>query len=151
MERQVEVRRALISDAKTLTGISKRAFDSDVCCGNSGLGGPPGYDSDSWQKKVIEAIDYDKILLNEKIIGGVIVRDEGSGSFNLMRIFIDPDYHRNGYGLQSMHDTLEKYPNAKRWWLDTPAWNTRTCPFYLKLGFEIKEEKDGSLIFEKLV
>ena len=58
---------------------------------------------------MIEAIDYYKIMQNGEIIGGIIVGDERSGSFNLVRIYIDPDYHRNGYGLQSMRDILEKY------------------------------------------
>ncbi len=63
-------------------------------------------------------------------------------------MFIDPKYHRSGYGLQSINDIFKKYPKAKRWWLDTPAWNVRTRLFYLKSGFEIIDEKDEFRIFE---
>ena len=134
MKGQVIIEKAQISDTETLTGISKRAFDSDVHCGGQGPGGPPGYDSVSWQKNVIEAVDYYRITLNGETIGGIIVKDEGHGSFNLARIYIDPGYYGNGYGLQSMHAVMAQYPNAKRWWLDTPAWNTRTRSFLSKNG-----------------
>ena len=50
-----------------------------------------------------------------------------------------------------MHEVMAKYPQAKRWWLDTPAWNTRTRSFYLKLGFDLTVEKDDFLIFEKTI
>lgn len=145
----VHIEKASLCDAKVLAEISKNSFDSDVCCGGKGPGGPPGYDSISWQQKVIEAVHYYKVMIDQRIIGGVIVSDQEQGVYNLMRIYIDPAYHKRGFGLAAMSDVLSKYPDAKRWWLDTPAWNTRTRPFYLKCGFQIKEEKDGFLIFER--
>ena len=149
MSLDIHIERASRSDAEVLAEVSKNAFDSDVCCGGRGPGGPPGYDSVSWQRRVIDAVDYYTITTDRRIIGGVIVRDEGNGVCNLMRVFIDPAYHRRGIGLTAMREVLSRYPNAKRWWLDTPAWNTRTRPFYLKCGFEIREHKDGFLIFER--
>jgi len=148
MDRELVLERALISDADRLTEISISAFHTDVDCGGKDLGGPPGYDSILWQEKVIESTDYYKIKLDSDIIGGIIVWDQGNGIFNLMRMYLDPTYHRSGYGLVSIHDAMVKYTSAKRWWLDTPAWNSRTRPFYLKCGFSIREEKDGLLIFE---
>lgn len=35
------------------------------------------------------------------------------------------------------------------WWLNTPAWNTRTPGFYERLGFEVVDRRDGLLIYEK--
>ena len=149
MTSDVQLEKASLCDAELLAEISKRAFDSDVCCGGKGPGGPPGYDSLSWQQEVIEAVDYYKIMVDRHIIGGVIVRELGRGVYKLMRIFVEPTHHRRGYGLAAVWHVLTMYPDAKQWCLDTPSWNTRTRPFYLKCGFHIKEEKDGALIFER--
>ena len=43
--------KASTSDALTLNGISKRAFDSDVQVGAPSAGGPPGYMSVSYHTK----------------------------------------------------------------------------------------------------
>jgi len=149
MTRHVCIERASVDDAEALSEISRRAFDSDVHCGSEEPGGPDGYDSVSWQQQVIEAFDYYKIVLDQRLIGGLIVRCLPQRVCKLARMFIDPAYHRFGHGMTAMNAALAMYPDAKRWWLDTPAWNTRTRPFYLKCGFHIKEEKDGILIFER--
>ena len=44
---------------------------------------------------------------------------------------------------------FERYPQASIWRTDTPAWNTRTRPFYEKLGFRIVKEEEGLLLFER--
>ena len=44
--------KASTSDALTLNGISKRAFDSDVQVGASSAGGPPGYMSVPYHTKM---------------------------------------------------------------------------------------------------
>ncbi len=46
--------KASTSDALTLNGISKRAFDSDVQVGVPSAGGPPGYMSVSYHTNVFE-------------------------------------------------------------------------------------------------
>lgn len=151
MNQTIDIQKALPSDASILTGISIKSFHSDIHHGFDKEGGPPGYDSESYQLQVIENIDYYKVLLGQKIIGGVIVFYEGNGKYNLARIYIDPDYHRQGYGLLAMEMILKKYPDAKEWWLDTPSVNTRTRPFYLKCGFEISREEGGLLIFKRVL
>jgi len=42
-----------------------------------------------------------------------------------------------------------RYPQARTWTTDTPAWNRRTRPFYEKLGFRVVKDEDGLLHFEK--
>jgi GNAT superfamily N-acetyltransferase len=98
-----------------------------------------------------QASAYLKIILGEKIVGGLIVFHRSRGNFYLGRIFLDPDYHHQGLGLGTIEMLLERYPEASRWKLDTPVWNRRTHAFYHKLGFSIYKEKDGLLYFEKLV
>lgn len=138
-------------DAQTLAEISKRAFDSDINFGAPGPGGPPGYDSPAWQESVMQqASAYLNILLSEQIVGGIIVFHHGRGHYYLARIFLDPEHHHQGWGLRAVELLFERYPEARRWTLDTPAWNTRTQNFYHKLGFSVYKEKDGLQYFEKL-
>lgn len=141
-----------LSDAKVLTEISKKAFESDILCGNSEVGGPPGYDSVQWHRDIInnpQATCFN-LVLDEKVTGGAVVFTlETQGVYNLGRIWLDPSYHRRGLGQEAMKLVEAQFPDAKRWVLDTPAWNIRTRAFYQKLGYSIIKESDF-LIFEKL-
>jgi hypothetical protein len=62
---------------RILAQISERAFHSDTHCGATGLGGPPGYNSDAWQIRMMTAGKYYRILFGEQIVGGFIVRVMG--------------------------------------------------------------------------
>lgn len=144
---------ATLKDAKVLAEVSKQAFDSDVDFGAPGPGGPPGYDSPNMQRWVMNQKNwsYYKILSeNDQIIGGFFIEDKGRGELILQRIFVDPEYHGQGAGIQAMEFALSLHTDAKCWKLDTPAWNTRTRQFYQKLGFQIVKE-DQFLYFEKRI
>jgi GNAT superfamily N-acetyltransferase len=146
----LHLERAVERDAVRLTQISIRAFHSDLSCGASSEGGPPGYDSEEWQHRVIAGTPTYKVLFGGEVVGGIIVVDQGQGNYNLARMFVDPDHQGRGIGLESVHLLFELYPDAVKWTLDTPAWNTRTQPFYRKLGFRVVGETGhGLLLFEK--
>ena len=51
-------------DALTLTGISKRAFDSDILVGAESTGGPPGYMSVPFHTKMARQ-DHREIYIKE--------------------------------------------------------------------------------------
>lgn len=124
-------------DAEKLADISKRAFDSDIDHGAPGEGGPSGYDSPDHQRLMIEnkSGDYLKIQYDGKIVGGTTVWKVSDTHYEIFNVFVDPDYHRKGIGKESFRLIMEKYPQAKRWTLDTPEWNTRTKGYYEHLGF----------------
>ncbi|MCK4261341.1 MAG: GNAT family N-acetyltransferase [Halanaerobiales bacterium] len=138
------------SDAHSLAEVSKRSFDSDIHCGASNPGGPPGYDSPEWQTSMMnKATAYYKILLDKKIVGGFIIFKVSNGHYELGRIFIDSDFHNHGIGTKAMEFMWKEFSDAMKWSLDTPAWNTRTKYFYTKIGFSIVQEKNGFIFFEK--
>jgi GNAT superfamily N-acetyltransferase len=148
----IRFEKARSKDAATLARISERAFHSDIHCGASGLGGPPGYKSDEWQKKMMRIGDYYKILAGDEIVGGLIVFRKGPRQYQLGRIFVDPDHQNQGVGTQAMEFLGEEYPLAKRWTLDTPAWNRRTRHFYKKVGFvEVGTDGRGGILLEKRI
>ncbi len=144
--------RATPRDARTLAEVSRRAFHSDVACGAPGPGGPPGYDSAEWPKKMMRLGQYFKILLDGRIVGGIIVFPQGPRHYELGRIFVDPAVQNQGIGAQAFEFLWQEYPLAKRWTLGTPAWNKRTRHFYAKMGFVAvgMDEPDG-IRFEKLM
>lgn len=130
------------SDALTLTGISKRAFDSDVYVGGPSKGGPPGYMSLSFHTKMARQGHLYKLTEEGLVVGGAILflkKEE----LNVSRIFIAPEHFRKGYGIFMMQEVENMFPEAKALTLDTPVWNVRTNSFYAKLGYqEIKRDKE---------
>lgn len=137
-------------DAAALADISRRAFETDSAVGGTGPGGPPGYDTAAWQRSMMtKASAYWKLLLDGQLIGGAIVFSYPRGRYYLARIFLDPDYHRQGLGLRAMEALLAAYPEARVWRLETPPWNRRTGAFYKKLGFRVVRETAEDVFFQK--
>jgi RimJ/RimL family protein N-acetyltransferase len=149
----VHLRKARASDAETLAQASERAFHNDVHYGApSPEGGPPGYNSAAWQKRMMRAGEYYTILYGEQIVGGVIVFRKGTREYELGRIFIEPEFQNQGIGTMAFDYLWQTYPLAKRWTLGTPKWNRRTRHFYAKVGFtEIGEDSHGGVLFERRI
>ena len=130
------------SDALTLTGISKRSFNSDVLIGGPPSGGPPGYMSVPFHTKMARQGHLYKLTEEGLIIGGAILFLKND-ILNVGRIFVAPEHFRKGYGIFMMQEIEKMFPEAKEFTLYTPVWNARTNSFYLKLGYkEIKRDKD---------
>ena len=130
------------SDALTLTGISKRSFDSDIEVGAPAKGGPPGYSSVTFYTKMARQKHLYKLIDNGLIIGGALLFADKE-RLNVGRIFVAPEHFRKGYGIFMMHEVENMFPEVKEFTLDTPVWNARTNSFYSKLGYkEIKRDKE---------
>jgi GNAT superfamily N-acetyltransferase len=130
-------------DAEALAGISKDAFYTDnkldsflEVFGPQSPGGPPGYDSPDFQKFIMKIMNYYKILVDDKIVGGLFFSSANRDHYVLERIFVSPSYHRKGIARRAMELILDKHLDAKFWTLGTPNWNRRTQKFYEKLGFK---------------
>ena len=129
------------SDALTLTGISKRAFETDVLVGGPSKGGPPGYMSIPFHTKMARMKHLYKLTNNGLIVGGAILSLKDD-TLNIERIFIAPEHFRKGYGIFMMQEIEGLFPDVKEYKLDTPIWNVRTNAFYTKLGYkEVKRDK----------
>ena len=63
------------------------------------------------------------------------VRQGRAAIYELGRLFLDPQWHRQGIGKRLMALLFAAYPRPRRWTLDTPIWNRRTRAFYEGLGF----------------
>ena len=130
------------SDTLTLTGLSKRAFETDVLVGGPTKGGPPGYMSVPFHTKMARMKHLYKLTDNGLIVGGTILSLKGN-TLNIERIFIAPEHFRKGYGIFMMQEIEGLFPDVKEYKLDTPIWNVRTNAFYIKLGYkEVKRDKE---------
>jgi RimJ/RimL family protein N-acetyltransferase len=132
---EIGLRQAQPEDAADLAAISRRAFHSDVAVGAPGPAGPPGYDDPLWQQEMMATGRYQAITVDGHLAGGALVFDLGSGHHELSRIFLDPQWHRQGVGRRAVRLVLASYPRVRRWTLDTPVWNRRTRALYEGLGF----------------
>ena len=136
------------SDALTLNGISKRAFDSDVKVGAVSSGGPPGYMSVSYHTKMARMNCLYKLTDNGLILGGAILFLD-KDKLNIGRIFVSPENHRKGYGIYMMQEIEKMFPDVKEFTLDTPIWNVRTNSFYSKLGYKELRRNDEFIFYFK--
>lgn len=138
----IQFTKAGTSDALVLNAISKLAFDSDAEVGAPSTGGPPGYMSLKYHMKMARSGHLFKLTENGLIIGGAILFPDGD-TLNIGRIFVNPVYHRKGYGIRMMQEIEAMFPEIRTFTLDTPAWNIRTNTFYLKLGYtEVKRNEE---------
>ena len=145
-------RRARAEDAEALARASKQAFDYDIHYGAPGPGGPPGYDSGAWQRRMMRLGDYYVIEESGKVIGGMIVFRKQPRCYEVGRVFIDPEFQNQGIGSEAFLFLWKTYPLAKRWSLGTPRWNQRTRHFYAKVGFtEVGADGHGGGLFERRV
>ncbi|MCR5633938.1 MAG: GNAT family N-acetyltransferase [Lachnospiraceae bacterium] len=133
------------SDALTLTGISKRSFDSDIEVGAPAKGGPPGYSSVTFYTKMARQKHLYKLIDNGLIIGGALLFADKE-RLNVGRIFVGPENFRKGYGLLMMQEIELLFPDVKQFTLDTPIWNIRTNSFYHKIGY-VEIRRDAEFVY----
>ncbi|MBN1934552.1 MAG: GNAT family N-acetyltransferase [Anaerolineae bacterium] len=151
-QRDIRLAKTVARDGTSLAQISGRAFDNDIHYGAPGPGGPPGYKSAEWQRKMMRLGNYFKILVDVQIVGGIIVFAKEPRCYELGRIFIDPDYQNQGIGTRAFEFLWQEYPLAKKWTLGTPAWNRRTRHFYSKIGFvEVGTDGRDGILFERCI
>ncbi len=136
------------SDALTLTGISKRSFETDVSVGGPSKGGPPGYMSVPFHTKMARMKHLYKLTDNGLVVGGAILSLKDD-VLNIERIFVAPEYFRKGYGLFMMKQIEELFSNVKKFLLDTPDWNVRTNSLYKKLGYRELRRGKGLVYYVK--
>ena len=144
----LQLTKAGTSDAPVLNAISKHAFDSDIEVGASSAGGPPGYMSLKYHMKMARSGHLFKLTEDGLILGGAVLFPDGD-TLHIGRIFVNPDLHRRGYGIRMMHEIEALFPDVRIFMLDTPAWNTRTNAFYLKLGYTETGRNNGFVYYSK--
>ena len=147
-------------DIDELTHVMTRAFDDDARKHlGTEKGGPPGYDDGEFFRKWLfpykESRGY-KIILEGRIIGGVIAWIYSHGRNVLGTIFVDPDYQDRGVGTRAWEFIEVEFPDTRSWQLGTPGYATKNLYFYeQKCGFskikqvEAEDHQGESFIYRK--
>ena len=81
------------------------------------------------------------ILLDEKIVGGIVVKiDRETNRNELILFFVNVDCHSHGIGSETWNQIEKMYPETKIWETVTPYFEKRNIHFYInKCGFHIVE------------
>lgn len=136
----IEVGLATAADVPDLVQTQIRAFHDDarrfgLAVGGGEPGGPPGYDSPDWQTEMMAIGHYYSIRNSGKVVGGMVVFDMGAGTYNLGRIWIDPDFQNRGIGRAAINYLHDEVGPGRTWTLETPAWAIRNHHVYESLGY----------------
>ncbi len=156
---QIKLLPASIGDAEQLTAIMKRTFDEEAC---RWLGGqeshivdyniqPPGYDSVQTTRYMIEELTYFKIMMGEKLVGGIILTLTGSRFGRIDRIFIDPALQGQGIGSEVIRLVEKALPSVSTWDLETSPRQKGNLHFYEKMGYERTFETEDEVCFIKRI
>jgi GNAT superfamily N-acetyltransferase len=130
-------------DIPILTPIMKAAFDEDTRMHTELLAdGPPGYDTGKLLEKLLQTEDtVSKVILcDEQVIGEYTVSKK-KDVLTLEMFFIDPKYSSQGIGFRIWKDIKQIYPEAIKWYVETPDYSIRNRHFYEKCGFKVIKEK----------
>lgn len=95
-----------------------------------------------WPFGCIDQVAY-KIVINETIVGAIIVWMFARNESVLGLLFVDPRYQNYGIGVQAWRFIEERFPEVTRWTLATPEWSVKNHYFYeQRCGFS-KIGSDG--------
>ncbi|EEL22995.1 MULTISPECIES: GNAT family N-acetyltransferase [Bacillus] len=152
----ISIEKATILDAEKLTEIMKRTFDEEAkrwLCGQYDVIDyniqPPGYSSVEMMKYSIEELDSYKVIMDEKIIGGIIVTISGKSYGRIDRIFVEPFLQGKGIGSRIIKLIEEKFPNIRIWDLETSSRQVNNHHFYKKMGYEIIFKSEDEYCYVK--
>ncbi|WP_312648962.1 GNAT family N-acetyltransferase [Aminipila sp.] len=139
-------------DIEDLIEIQNKAFYDDYIK----YGECPGYGRTYESMKLsVENCAVYKIMVDEILVGNIIVRDNHDGTYFLGGLCVIPAYENNGIGQVAMKFLDRQFKGAHHWSLETPADKERNHYFYKKCGFHITKEYKVStvniVLFEKSV
>jgi N-acetylglutamate synthase-like GNAT family acetyltransferase len=123
------------SDLPWLAESSKRAYDNEGFSEHESH--PEGYDTVKGHSKLLEFNEYYKITLEEYIVGGVVLAQQGSNQRELVMIFIDPDYKDQGIGTRALKMILGLHPEVRYYTSGAPEWSDRANRFLVNTGFNL--------------
>ncbi|PFV76372.1 GNAT family N-acetyltransferase [Bacillus sp. AFS059628] len=154
----ISIEKATILDAEKLTEIMTKTFDEEakrwLCGQGNGIDyniQPPGYSSVEMMKYSIEELDCYKVIMDEKIIGGIIVTNSGKSYGRIDRIFVDPVYQGKGIGSHVIKLIEEEYPSIRIWDLETSSRQLNNHHFYKKMGYEITFKSEDEYCYVKRI
>lgn len=147
----IYLERAMLEDAEQITQIKIIAFNKEINTYLGRNGGPPGYDKVESEIDIIEHCIAYKILLNEKIIGGLFLYPEEDTIMHFEDFVIHPLYQGKGFGYDVLCKIEKLYPNIKQWRLSTPIFSVGNQYLYEKFGYREVSRDEEEIYYSKCI
>jgi ribosomal protein S18 acetylase RimI-like enzyme len=127
------IEKAIPEDALELIEVQNLSFLEDF----EKYGECPSYQEklEDMINMIKTAIVY-KIIVDDKMIGDIIVRKRDDGSYYLRTISIIPSYQSFGIGTKAIKFIEKDNSDGEVWSLITPEGSYRNRHFYEKLGYK---------------
>ncbi|ETT86858.1 GNAT family N-acetyltransferase [Viridibacillus sp. FSL R5-0477] len=152
------IEKATMNDAKILTEIMKKTFDREAKKWLSEEEAyadyniqPPGYASIEMNKYMIKELNYYKVIIDEIIVGGIIVTVSGRSFGRIDRIFIDPIYQGKGFGSRAISLVEKEFYDVRKWEFETSSRQINNHYFYKKKGYEKTFETKDEYYYTKQI
>ena len=125
---------ATMADYATLAQIGHDAFEPDKLAFGEG---PTLYEDPTFLLPYLRDDDgtVQKLVLDGQTIGVVLTFQREVGYRWLGCLCLSPAHQGKGYGSQAIRLLEARYPDARRWGLDTPTQKTQNLHFYRKAGY----------------
>ncbi len=147
----LKIKRALFEDAEAITEIKIKAFNKEINTYLGRNGGPPGYDKVESENYIIANFIAYKIVLDNKIIGGLFLIPIEETKMRFEDFVIDPIYQGKGYGYQVMELIEKIHSDIIEWQLSTPVFSVGNQHLYTKIGYEEISRDDEEIQYVKII
>jgi GNAT superfamily N-acetyltransferase len=145
----IEIKRALLKDAEAITEIKIKAYNKEINTYLGRDGGPPGYDKVKSEIDIITNLIAYKIVLDNKIIGGLFLIPIERNKMRFEDFVIDPMYQNKGYGYKVMQLIEEMHTDIVEWQLSTPVFSVGNQHLYTKFGYKEVSRNDDEIEYVK--
>ncbi|RUT44410.1 GNAT family N-acetyltransferase [Paenibacillus anaericanus] len=111
----------------------------------------PGFDSIAMQQYHARSGHYYKILLQNTLVGVVLISTTGREHARIDRLYIDPQFQGKQIGSIVLQHIENLFPQIRTWTLDTSQKSPRNHYFYEKNGYKLISEDQDERYYRKEV
>jgi hypothetical protein len=141
LNRGVGLIRATARDVDALTESQALSFRDG--------GGPSGYESRRWNRRMVADALYYQITLDGREVGGLIVLRLAWDHFHILRIWVEPGFQRHGVRSRALALLEASHRQASLWTVEAPARAHGDRHLYECSGYRVTRETGGTVHFEK--
>lgn len=147
----LKLERADLNDAEEITKIKIAAFNKEINTYLGRDGGPPGYNEIESEIYIINHFITYKIILNNKIIGGLFLIPEGNETMCFEDFVIHPAFQGKGYGYRVLCMIEDLYSDIIEWKLSTPIFSVGNQHLYKKFGYKEISQDENEIYYRKII
>jgi GNAT superfamily N-acetyltransferase len=143
---KVNFERAAVADAKAYSYVQMKSFGK-ISKGKLAK----TYFSETLNSMMIRNSECYKIITEEfAIIGGIVICPHGETCL-IKRLFILPEYQRQGYGKLAVAFAENKYMCIKKWFANIDINFLESSSFFIDLGYKIIKHDKSLCYLAKLI